>query len=521
MQEVPSRPDDLIGHVLGGAYEIEAPLDEGGMGTVYRARHLRLGRPLAVKIMAPHLTLQPGALERFSREAEIISQLSHPHVVQVLDFNTTEDGRPYLVMELLEGRPLDALLAQHGRLQLTAALEIACQAARALAAAHQAGIVHRDLKPANIFLMDAGEQLFAKLLDFGISKRTHGEPANSRKLTGEFDILGTPDYMAPEQAVGKTSTVDHRGDQYALATILYEMLVGQVPFAAEEILELLQQVIRDAPPPPSKYRADIPEPVEAAILRALQKDPDDRFPSILDFAEILELARDEVRLNSPEFGRASMQRYSRSTAQLAPTSSPPLHDEGLSLPPDPPAVGEASIARSSARVAAPRRANATSIVSPLAQAAATPTPGSHTYPTPPPRTSWHARSPASATKELIDRARQELGLDNLSVAVSCAESALEMSRSANSAEVNGLIERNATLLQRIFERSLARSGQRIVLSEHPFSSVELSPEEAFLLSRLETGMTVEEAIDLSPLSRERTLGRLVSLVASGQIQLKL
>ncbi len=516
VQEVTPLPE-LEGRILGNAYRIESQIDEGGMGTVYQARHVRLGRPLAVKIMAPHLATQPGALARFSREAEIISQLSHPHVVQVLDFNTTEDGRPYLVMELLEGRPLNAVIEQHGQLHLDATLEIAIQSAHALTAAHDAGIVHRDLKPGNIFLLDTSDQLFIKLLDFGISKRRAAEASpHQGKLTGDFDILGTPEYMPPEQAVGKTAAVDHRGDQYALASIVYEMLAGRPPFVSNDVMELLQDVIRTEPTPPSAYRSDIPAAVDETLMRALSKSPEERFATIADFADALDAIRQDVYVRQPGFrrshrpqlstqetGTASAQRITRrqSRAPHGPPSTPEAEGGSASLeaPPPPPAVYGAS--ETIRRSASP---------SPVSQ------PGSSTRP----KSSWHAKDSLQSTKDLVVRARQELGLDNLELALSCAESALDIAQESKSNQARAIISENATLFSRIFQRKLGPLESRIQVSDHPYSSLDLSPEQAFLLSRIEDGMTLEEAIDLSPLPREFTLGHLAGLVRSGQIHIK-
>jgi serine/threonine protein kinase len=467
-------PEALIGQVLGGAYRILRRIDEGGMGTVFAAEHVRLKRPVAVKVMAAHLAEDESALLRFTREAEIISQLHHPHVVQVLDFDTTDDGKPYLVMELLQGRSLDQVLARHRKLAIGAALRVAIQAASALSAAHSVGIVHRDLKPGNIFLVDTGDQLFVKLLDFGISKRSHEEHNSGRKLTGEFDILGTPDYMAPEQALGRTAAVDHRGDQYALGVILYEMVTGQVPFAADDVMELLQRVIKDSPVAPSALREDLPRAVDGVILRALAKTPDERFSSIAEFAESLEVAAAEHMLSvAPALGRG--------TDPLRADSS-----------------GVDTNARTS------------HITPQLARDEPT---------TDTRRTSWHSKDPVRATQELIDRARQELGLDNLELAVSCAESAFEIAQLTNNPAVKELLSKNATLLARIFERRLGGLRSTILVLGGSAQGMPLTPEQAYLLSRLDGGLSIEEALDLSPMSRELTLGHLVSMMRTGHISL--
>jgi len=446
------------------------------MGLVYEAQHVRLKRSVAVKVMAGHLANDQNALARFTREAEIVSQLHHPHVVQVLDFDTTEDGRPYLVMELLKGLSLDAVMARSGLLDVSASIRIATQAASALSAAHQAGIVHRDLKPANIFLVDTGEELFVKLLDFGISKKA-GEEARlgSTKLTGEFDILGTPEYMAPEQALGKTADVDARGDQYALAVILYEMLTGKVPFTADDVMELLQRVIRDIPLAPSVLRPQLPAKIDQVILRAMAKSPQARFERIADFAHALE---DGLGLTT-----ASIQPGATLRPRARVSSAPP------------PATPMQEVPRHSSSIPPAEQETGTK------------------------RTSWHSKDPVKAVQGLVDRGRQELGLDNLELAVSCAESALEIAQSLHNEEVNAIITKNARLFRQIFERRLGKLTRTITVSSTPSTSVHLSPQQAFLLSRLEGGLSVEEAIDLSPLSRERTLGQLVSLMRQGHIRL--
>ncbi|MCH2107852.1 MAG: serine/threonine protein kinase [Polyangiaceae bacterium] len=462
------RVDDLVGSILGGAYRVLRRLDEGGMGTVFEAEHLRLKRSVAVKVMAEHLADEQAALQRFSREAEIISQLNHPHIVQVHDFNTTEQGQPYLVMELLRGNSLEEALAKHRPLGIGPALRIAIQIASALAAAHHSGIVHRDLKPANIFLVDAGDQLFVKLLDFGISKKTGGAApgaAPRRKLTGEFDILGTPDYMPPEQAAGKTAQVDARGDQYALAMILYELLTGRVPFEANDVMQLLQKVIREIPPAPSTLRREIPPSVDEAIAKALSKDPEERFMTIVEFAEVLEEACTELTIGSnPQF----------------PQTQVPAHDSS----------------RRSGTGSRARRSSETR------------------------RTSWHSKNPVTAVEELVDRSRQEMSFNNLSLAVSCAESALDIAQGCGDPAHAELLKRNATFLERVFTRQLGSLSTTLALSEDPPAHSQLSPEQAYLLSRLDGGLSLEEALDLSHLSRAITLGQLVSLMRMGHICLR-
>jgi serine/threonine protein kinase len=256
----------LIGETLRGTYRVLRTLDQGGMGLVFEAEHARLRRRVAVKVLARHLASDAQALARFNREAEIISQLEHPHIVQVLDFDTTEQGEPYIVMELLKGESLAARLERDGCLPIAEAVRVTHQVASGLFAAHKASIVHRDLKPANIFLTEMlGQGTLIKLLDFGISKRV----GVGRSLTGEFDVLGTPDYMAPEQALGKTASVDHRGDQYALAVIAFEMLSGQTPFSGTDVMDVLQKVVSTEAPSIERFAPHVPAQVGVVLKRAL------------------------------------------------------------------------------------------------------------------------------------------------------------------------------------------------------------------------------------------------------------
>ena len=277
----------LIGETLRGTYRVLRALDQGGMGLVFEAEHARLRRRVAVKVLARHLASDAQALARFNREAEIISQLEHPHIVQILDFDTTEQGEPYIVMELLKGESLSARLERDGCLPIAEAVRIVHQVASGLFAAHQAAIVHRDLKPANIFLSEMpGQGTLVKLLDFGISKRV----GVGRSLTGEFDVLGTPDYMAPEQALGKTASVDHRGDQYALAVIAFEMFSGQTPFSGADVMEVLQKVVSTEAPSIERFAPHVPRAVAAVLKRGLEKEPEARYDNVLDFAVALSSA---------------------------------------------------------------------------------------------------------------------------------------------------------------------------------------------------------------------------------------
>ena len=468
INEAPA-PHPLLGTTLRGTYRISRQLDQGGMGTVFDAEHVRLRRRVAVKVLAQHLAKDAHALARFNREAEIISQLQHPHVVQVTDFDTTEQGEPYLVMELLTGESLSARLERERCLPIADAIRIAYQVSAGLGAAHAANIVHRDLKPANIFLTQVpGQGELVKLLDFGISKRA----GTSKGLTGEYDILGTPDYMAPEQALGKTAQVDHRGDQYALAVITYEMLAGRTPFAGDDVMDVLRQVISAEPPAIEQWAPHVPEAAGDVLRRALAKDPAQRFASITEFATAL--------------------------VHAAGTSLPPPIDGGLGAARTLPA-GPAPTS-----VAAPPKPSETSLRA---------------------NTPIHVNAPTMAatfsSSELaraLDRARQAHGMGDIELAVNNAETALLVADAMSSPEAQARMESSRTLLNAIFEARLGSLSQRmVVLPPTSNKKVRVSPEQAFLLSRVDGGVTLDEAIDLSPLPRQKTLRLLVSMLRQGLI----
>jgi hypothetical protein len=242
---------------------------------------------VAVKVMARELTANVEALARFRREALVTSGLGHPHIVQVFDFSTTPTGEPFLVMEFLDGEDLDHRLRRVGRLPAADVVRMVKQVASALMATHNKGIVHRDLKPANIYLLEvAGETDFVKVLDFGISKVRSA----STKLTRTSSIMGTPNYMSPEQAKGKIEDIDERTDQWALACIAWECLSGQGPFVGENVPSILFQIVHEPPPSLLPQVAGLHPQVEEVLLRGLAKNKNDRFAKVDDFATELEAA---------------------------------------------------------------------------------------------------------------------------------------------------------------------------------------------------------------------------------------
>jgi len=275
-----------------GAYEIIEPLGKGGMGDVYRARDTRLGRLVAIKFLSSHLQGNPAAAARLDREARLASSLNHPGIVTVFDVGRHED-RPYVVMELIEGRSLAAQLGD-GRMRLREAIGIAAQIADALAAAHDAGIIHRDLKPQNIMITSEGR---AKIVDFGLSKIAQAAAdaeeltAHGETITGDHAVLGTAGYMAPEQVLGQAA--DARADQFALGTILYEMLTRRRAFRRDTTLQTLSSILEDEPPPIADARPDAPPAVVAVVARCLAKRPEGRYASTRDLAHDL---RDALEL---------------------------------------------------------------------------------------------------------------------------------------------------------------------------------------------------------------------------------
>ena len=274
-----------VGAVLGETYRIQALIGRGGMGAVWAAEHLRLpGKHVAVKVLLDAAAGGEEMLQRFRREAEIASRLGHPNIVEVLDFNTLPTGQPYIVLEYLQGETLAGRLAG-GRLQLEETLAIARQIGSALQAAHRAGVVHRDLKPDNVFLCTPEEDMptKVKVLDFGISKIRGSQSLRTQDAV----LMGTPQYMSPEQAIGKNTTIDGRTDVFAMGAMVYEMLGGQPAFAGGSLAEVVYRVVHGQPTPLRELAPARPENVLAAVEHALQKDPAARPQDIGAF--ILEL----------------------------------------------------------------------------------------------------------------------------------------------------------------------------------------------------------------------------------------
>ncbi len=274
---------ELVGNMVADRYLVQREIGRGGSGTVYRARHVALGTHVAIKVLHPSLSSDESAIERFRKEAVTVASIDNDHVVHVFDFGRLEDGRFYMVMELLEGRTLDEVLSEGRPLSLDRAVGITSQAADALAEVHALGLVHRDLRPRNIFLAKKkGRDDFVKILDFGMSKLLSPGLSPQATLGVRFS---DPVYIAPEQVRGEP--VDRRTDIYSLAVIFYQMVTGRPPFSGTGAVAVLDQQLDKMPPAPSTIRKELSPLVDAAVLKALAKKPQTRFDTMLRFREAL------------------------------------------------------------------------------------------------------------------------------------------------------------------------------------------------------------------------------------------
>ncbi len=257
----------MIGKETGN-YRILKELGKGGMGVVYKANQISLGRMVAMKVLPQHLTTNPSFIKRFKNEARAIAKLNHPNIVQIFDVGQ-DDGTHYYTMEFIEGPPLDEIIYRDGRLPLDRAINIILQVAGALQYAHGQGIVHRDIKPSNIMIDKSGR---IKVTDFGLALQQ-----KTTRLTIDGGIVGTPEYMSPEQAVGQTATA--QSDIYSLGIVFYELLTGKVPFEADSPLMLLNKIRDSEPQWPCSINPDIPAGIEKVIRNMMSKKPQDRYQS--------------------------------------------------------------------------------------------------------------------------------------------------------------------------------------------------------------------------------------------------
>ena len=287
----------MEGRIIDETYKLTKQIGVGGMGSIWAAEHVRVGRVFALKFLNVDIAGDREVFERFRREAEIAGRLGHPHIIEVVDFKRTEDGTPYMVMECLEGEDLADRINGQGPFGLQAAMPIIGDTVDALDAAHAAGVVHRDLKPQNIFLANRGRQVdVVKLLDFGISKIK----ASGTIQTKTNAVMGTPYYMSPEQAQGQVKDIDARTDIFAMGAIIYEMLTGRIAFYAPTAPSAMFKVCFEQPAPIRELLPMLPEGFEGVLEKALHKERDMRYGSILSFWEDLDrvVGGQEARLHT-------------------------------------------------------------------------------------------------------------------------------------------------------------------------------------------------------------------------------
>src|SRR5437588_2027820 len=281
----------LLGTTLNGRYRLESRIGAGGMSTVYRATDQTLQRPVAIKLMAREVGSESEQLERFQREARAVAQLSHPHIVGVMDYGQ-DNGRPYIVFEYVEGETLKERIRRLGRLPVTEAVAYAIEIARALGAAHARHIIHRDVKPQNVLIDEEGS---AKVTDFGIARTLDEEG-----LTADGRVLGTTDYVSPEQALGQQVT--GQSDLYSLGIVLYEMLTGEVPFKGDSQVAVAMKHVREALPDVQARRPEISAALAAVIDTATAKRQEDRYA---DDAELIADLEDVLAIETARAGSAT------------------------------------------------------------------------------------------------------------------------------------------------------------------------------------------------------------------------
>jgi serine/threonine-protein kinase len=349
----PPAEDPLIGLVLSDRYRVVRKLGEGGMGTVYQAEHALIEKRLALKVLFPELTRRSDLVASFLHEAKAASRIGHENVIDISDFGQSPEGLVYIAMEYLEGQDLGQVLKAKGPLPWTRARPILMQVAKALRAAHEHGIIHRDMKPENVFLVQReGRPDFVKVLDFGIAKSVN-QDGETPRLTQAGMIVGTPEYMSPEQAQGQPP--DHRVDVYALGCLMYQLLTGDVPFRAENLMGVLTKHLHEpvVPPRQRNRKVAIPIDVEAVCLRALEKDRDRRWQDMDQFYRALGTAGGEpfetsgVYTPSPDVRfpvlAQSNPRARDSRAELAPpVTLPDPSPRGTTLDDDPPIARKAA-----------------------------------------------------------------------------------------------------------------------------------------------------------------------------------
>ncbi|MFZ5896220.1 MAG: serine/threonine-protein kinase [Myxococcota bacterium] len=340
-----------IGTLVAGRFRLVRALGRGGMATVYEAHDVRLRQRVAIKVLAPVFAADASAVERFLREARAAVSLRNQHVVRVIDAGTLPEGAPYLAMEYLDGKSLEALLASDGALAVSDVVEYTLQALEALAEAHRAGIVHRDLKPENLMLVRGEDDLpKVKVIDFGISKLT-GPEFTLMNLTLQSAFLGSPLYASPEQ-LRDASHVDARSDIWSLGVVMYELLTGRPPFAARSPALLMNSITNSLPEPLEHLRHDIPSELAQVVMCCLEKEPEDRFASAQELARALAPFAPDAR------SRLSVEHIVRVQSSAPPPPAPlppPVLEEVATTPSLPPAWSTLTSAPPSVEASPPRK----------------------------------------------------------------------------------------------------------------------------------------------------------------------
>jgi serine/threonine-protein kinase len=327
-----AAPTLQTGELVANKYRIERLIGSGGMAEVYSAVNILTDRRVALKWILPILAQSREVMLRFRREALAAGRINHPNVVAIFDV-VEHQGSACMVLELLDGELLSDRLLRLGPLPFIEAVAILLPAMRGVAAAHAQGVIHRDIKPHNIFLCLEGDGAIreVKVLDFGVSKLTVADVATAGDITLSGNVVGTPEYMAPEQIRSGTG-IDHRIDVYSLGVVLYEMLAGRPPFVNQHFSGLMLEIMQQEPPPLARFRPDVPRRLAGVIQRAMLRDPDRRFPDVPTFIQALEMvARDELKMivGTPPEGVVTRAGFPRPTPTPLPSSSGsrPLNDQ--------------------------------------------------------------------------------------------------------------------------------------------------------------------------------------------------
>ena len=314
-----SPRDSLEGRILNQRYEILKVIGEGGMGIVYKARQLSTGKIVAVKII--HSAMEDwSSIQRFKREVKLQSMLQHPNIVNVFDFDESDDGKHYFVMDFVEGKSLKNILAETGILPLSLFFELTVQICDGIHYAHSKGIIHRDLKTENIFVVTLSHQKIVKILDFGLAKAINVKDAEQTGLSSTGVALGTPNYISPEQAKGENEKIGPRSDVYSLGVILYQMLTNRLPFEASSPWGVIHKHINEIPTSVRNFNINISRKLEKIVMRCLEKRPDQRFASALEIKQAIEKVKSHTRpsllLKPPQKPELQEPRHTRSNVLL-------------------------------------------------------------------------------------------------------------------------------------------------------------------------------------------------------------